>query len=744
MSAGLAASRAGVADAPAAPGATGAPAAPGLSAGPDVPATTQARAASRAASQAASQAAPRAAANGASVAPGAAVGLPGGNGAARRPSPAAGRQPSRREGRVRGGALRAAGLACAVAVVIIAGLVGTGPSGDSVTASVKAFLLDWENGDYAAAAAMTTGDHAVVAAALRSTYRQLGAEDLILGMGPLAQSGAGPQPITVRGDTARVIFNATIDLGRGGLIWRYQGAFTMRRGSTGWRVVWAPSVIVPGLGPGERLAVVTTTPRRAALLDSAGRPLLVPSRVVQVGVIPATVTSPARTARRLAAATGLPLADADEMASQIQAWPPRSFLELVQLSPSGYARLRAALRQVPGLRVRDVTRRLFVSTVPAVTGTVGTEIAKVLIADGQPYQPGATVGLSGLEQAYQAELAGTATTEVIVQDRAGRRVAVLGRWPGRPGRPVRTTIDAAIQRAAQRAVAGAGTSAAVVAVNSGGGNSGRTAAGRVLAVATGRAGGMPAVSPLTGGYQPGQAFTVISAAALLASGSVGPGNPVPCHATNQVGGQTFSNVPAVHLRANPTFASDFAHACSTAFVGPSLYLSGPRLTAVARQFGIGAPWRLPVPAFAGYVGGSAGQGQLAAEVIGGGTVRVSPLDMALAAAAADSGFWAPPSLVAGAPPRPSPVAALRGRVAGQLRALMGAAVRSGAAAGARMRGLYGQVGVAPLPGHRGIRAVWFVGYRGSVAFAVMVLSRSASFWPAIQVARAFAAGLPGR
>src|SRR5262249_9205241 len=56
--------------------------------------------------------------------------------------------------------------------------------------------------------------------------------------------------------------------------------------------------------------------------------------------------------------------------------------------------------------------------------------------------------------------------------------------------------------------------------------------------------------------------------------------------------------------------------------------------------------------------------------------------------------------------------------------------------------VFGQVGNVSLgPQHGGLRAVWFVGYRGGVAFAVLELTRSASS-SAATVARTFLQNLP--
>jgi cell division protein FtsI/penicillin-binding protein 2 len=630
-------------------------------------------------------------------------------------------------------------LLCVAGVVIVIGVVGVARPGSSVTTSVKNFLFDWETKDYSGAAALTTGNLAAVARQLQLTSAQLGANDLSLAMGP----------ISVQGNHAHVYFNAAIDLGRGGLSWQYQGNFRMRRTGTGWLVVWSPSVIAPGLGPGDRLAVLTKAPRRAPLLDSSGRPLIRPSSVVEVGVYPGAIANPAVTARALARAVHLPPSDADEMTGYILAAPPQSFLELVQLSPFDYHKLARAINTVPGRRYRTVTERLFDSTVPMLTGQVGTEISKMLVQDGEPYLPGTTVGLSGLEAAFQGQLAGTPTTKIVVQSaKTGQLIKVLKVvTQGDPGTPVRTTIDGQIQLAARNALAGLAFPAAVVAV--------QAADGQILAVAQHTSPGMPAVEPLTGQYQPGQAFTIISTAALLAGRSIVPGQQLPCVAPPnragvqdfRVGGQTFTNVPSEpNLGAHPTFRVDFAHACNTAFALVSYDLTGRRLAAAAANFGLGVPWQLPVAAATGGMKDpGTSQGELAADATGTGTVHVSPLNMALAAGVADSGAWHPPSLVVGQrePPTASPGTFPSG-VINQLRRLMRGTVTTGAASAARLPGLFGQVGTAPLAGHPGLRAIWFVGYRGNVAFAVLAFSHSKRFDNAVTIARRFAAALSGR
>jgi cell division protein FtsI/penicillin-binding protein 2 len=600
-------------------------------------------------------------------------------------------------------------LVRAAVVVIGAGLLGIGlarPGMSSAEPTVGQFLLAWQSRHYLAAARLTTGNPKVVAAALASAYQRLDASNVSMSMSSVSQHGR----------TAHAGFEADIDLAGSGLPWSYAGSFPLRYGSGGWRVVWSPSVIVPGMTNREQLAVVSQFYPRAEILDSAGQSLVVPSTVVQVGVYPGELKDPARTAAALSAVTQIP---ADQIEGQIEQNLQDDFLELITYTPSEYASLQQRLNAVPGLQVRDVTERLFDSIAPDVVGSVGTETADVLRTDGVEYRPGTTVGLSGLEAAFQRELVGTPRTDVVLQQ-SGKAAVDLRTWRGAPGIAVRTTLDSGVQLAADQALANVPTSAAIVAV--------QTSTGKILAVASQTAGGLPSLSPLSGQYEPGQAFTIISAAALLSTGRVAPTDPVPCPANNSVDGTIFTNDPALDLGSAPSFQTDFSHACSTAFAGGlSLLVSANDLTKAADAFGIGG-WQLPVDAaFAGQIGQPTGEGPLAADMIGTGDVRMSPLDMALAAGVVQSGQWHAPSLVAGpADPSSAGRSIESDDVLAELRGLMLAAMHTPQNQVADIGGdVFGQAGSAPF-GSGDLRSNWFVGYQGDIAFAVVQLSNSAT------------------
>ena len=581
----------------------------------------------------------------------------------------------------------------AVGVLVIGLATGFG-SEPSAEPAAQSFLLAWQQQQYMAAGALTTAPAKTVAANLRGAVAQLDAAQMFLSMRSVVQHGG----------TAEASFTATVNLAQQGRVWSYRGHFGLRRVGDDWKVVWAPSVINPNLGPGERLAVVTTFPDRAAVLDDKGNPLQLQAPAYVLGVIPDRLASPASTAQAFAKRTGL---QAGQVLGQITAAPPHSFLRLATLDSYTYAKLRPRLHGVPGLMVRPEAQQLFQAKATGLVGEVGNEINERLRADGALYAPGTTVGLSGLEQKYQRQLLGTPTTQVIAVNSAGQQTGILAQWPGTTGTPVRTTIDSATQNAALTALEGATSSGEIVAV--------RASTGEVLAVAQHQASGaLPADSALNAKLAPGTAFTIVSAAALVKY-VVSASTPIPCASSFTVEGRTFTSAGTGEPQP---FSTAFAQACGTAFAQLSERLTASQWAQVVREFGIGSDWsQLQVPVFSGSVP-SAGNGgaNLAAQTIGLGNVQMSPLSMAMVAATVDAGSWHVPQVLQA--PDPPGGAKLDAGMMTAVRELMRGAVTSGSAHAASVPGqqVYGQVGLV----HAGSGWMsWFVGYRGDIAIAAI-------------------------
>jgi membrane peptidoglycan carboxypeptidase len=211
------------------------------------------------------------------------------------------------------------------------------------------------------------------------------------------------------------------------------------------------------------------------------------------------------------------------------------------------------------------------------------------------------------------------------------------------------------------------------------------------------------------------AFSIVSAAALLSTG-VSANHPLPCEPVANVGGVTFTYQPATESTA--TLATDFADGCGTAFANMSRTLTPQQLASAERGFGIGASWQLQLQAFSGSAPTVSGEADVAAQATGAGGVLVSPLGMATVAAEVAAGTGHSPVLI----PKDSSSSwqsPLSATGLTQLRSLMRLAVTSGSAQAANLPGtpVYGQAGVVQSGQHTYLS--WFVGYRGSLAVAVL-------------------------
>ena len=599
-----------------------------------------------------------------------------------------------------------AGLVVVVGALGVGFLTGFGGAG-SAEPTVQAFLYDWEQGNYAQAAALTNGGTGQVSTQLAAAYADLDATSQFLTMDRIAQHG----------DTAVASYRATVDLAEAGQQWSYTGTFGLTLEDGSWVVDWAPSLINPRLAAGDRLAVVTTFAPRAGVEDMNGQPLAAASPDYRIGVSPGRLKNPAATATGFSQVTGL---DPQQVLGQIQAAPPSDFLSLLTLDPAGFSSVWHKLSKVPGLTEQRRTERLFGSPAPEVVGDIGTENSSLLRNEGAAYVPGMTVGVGGLEQTYQDELIGTPTTSVVVVNAAGHSVATLWSSPGgHAGTPLQTTLDGKEQAAAVNALAGQSSSAEIVAVD--------TQTGAIRALGTREAPGsalLPTGGALNAKVEPGMAFSIVSAAALLSAG-IGADHPLPCEPVADVGGVTFTYQPAAPSTA--TLATDFADGCGTAFANMSRTLTPQQLTSTERAFGIGASWQLPssLSSFSGSAAAVSGEADVAAQATGTGGVLMSPLGMATVAAEVAAGTGHAPEILPTDSSAPWQ-APLTSTELDQLRQLMRLAVTSGSAHAADLSGtpVYGQAGVVQSGQHSYLS--WFVGYRGSLAVAVLETGTTAA------------------
>jgi len=348
-----------------------------------------------------------------------------------------------------------------------------------------------------------------------------------------------------------------------------------------------------------------------------------------------------------------------------------------------------------------------------LTGTVVQATAKQAKALGAPHKAGDLIGSGGIEQAYQGRLAGSPSLTINIVGPGKHIDGKAHSFAAKAGQPVRTSISMAVQVAASQAVSSASTTKPVDMVVI------QPSTGHVLAMVE-RPGGWNRA--IDGTYPPGSTFKIVTASALAKTGMT-PSSQVQCPSKINIGGRVFHNDNNEQL-GTTTLLNAFAISCNTTFaeLGANR-VSAAALASMARTFGFNSKPALGISARLGSFSRPHSQVDQAADAFGQGTDLVSPLSQAAEAGAIDAGTWRPPLLVLSpAPKQTARPHAISSAILATLRPMMAAVVTKGTAAGVGFPpGVYGKTGTAEYGTGTHLKSHgWFIGYRGDIAFGVLV------------------------
>ncbi|HEX3542317.1 MAG TPA: penicillin-binding transpeptidase domain-containing protein [Acidimicrobiales bacterium] len=588
-----------------------------------------------------------------------------------------------------------------VAVTVVVVLLRSGGS-DPAGPVAQSYLTAWNRRDFAAMASLVEHPPPNFAAIHQAMFDDLGVANWQYRLGS----------VTSHAGTADAGYSAHLVLGGIGA-WDYSGSMHLAKVFGHWLVEWTPATMYRALTPGAKLTFQRTFPPRAAVLGAGGTVLAGPTDVVTVGLEGDAVTSVAEVTTALTQA-GI---DANAIAAALKAATahPKQFTPVADLADARYQQVKPIIFRVPGTRFQRHTGQASVTADLGahVVGSLGAITAQQLQQLGLPYRASDSVGQTGIEAQYERQLAGTPGGSIQVIGANGTVLATPATFTAKPGTAVHTSLDLHTQQVAEAALNGLKQPAALVAI--------RASTGEVLA-AVSRPDSTPFDRSLQGQYPPGSTFKVITSAALLASGLT-PDSPTTCPKTLTVDGRAFKNFEG-ESSLDISFLRAFAVSCNTAFITLAGKLTGAQLISAAGQFGFGTNLQPGVPVFGGQIPPPVDDVEKVASAIGQARVLASPLQMAAVAAAVDSGSYHAPRLVVGAPDDTAKAIALAPPVVAGLHTMMAAVVSSGTGTPANVGGsppVYGKTGTAEFGNATPpMTHAWFIGFRGDVAFAIVV------------------------
>ena len=336
------------------------------------------------------------------------------------------------------------------------------------------------------------------------------------------------------------------------------------------------------LAENQHAKTVPLRPKRGPILDRTGQALAVSSRADTLYVTPSKVEDAPRLAARLAAILGEPARDVVRRLTVAKKFAP----------------VRRRLDPDMARGVRDLNDPSLTLVEDSLRLYPNRELAAQLIgfegADGK--------GLAGVEQAWDAHLAGVEGRAVVERDALGREVtgAPIVLKPSVAGQGIVLTIDATIQYLAEKEVDAAwrrtrAKSAMAVAMDP------RT--GEILAMAI-----RPTYNPnafgtatdddrraraVTDPFEPGSTFKVIMAASALQEGVVKPSDRL--YAENGAIRVANSTIHDWKKYGWLTFTEVLQNSSNVGSIKVGLMLGKERYYKYMTAFGFGASTNLGLP-----------------------------------------------------------------------------------------------------------------------------------------------------
>ncbi|PBC53184.1 penicillin-binding protein [Rhodococcus sp. ACS1] len=580
--------------------------------------------------------------------------------------------------------------------MLTAGLAACTPRPDGPEPAAQAFLTAFAEQDSEQAADLSDRPD-VARQALESAWTSLQAESL----------DARTTDVDVSGDTATVGYTYEWHLPKN-RVWAYSGELQMGRRGGDWAVRWSSTNVHPRLGDRQTMSLRSTAAPRARVNEHSGSDVLVPGVVYRVKFDAAQSGNVIGSAQSLASA--LVTFDNTLTAQSIaeSATAVKGDYLVTRLRSDDYEQVAGVLGAIPGVSVSDEAD---------------------LVATDRNFAPDL---VGQVKKTVIDEVDGKAGWSVVTVNQNGVDTDVLTETAPQTSPSFSISLDRPIQIAAQNAVNARTDQTMMVVI--------QPSTGDVLAVAQNRAADKDGPVALTGLYPPGSTFKIITAGAAISSGIATPDTMVPCPGRIEIGERSVPNYNEFALGTVP-MATAFARSCNTSFAKLASEMRPDALTVAASQYGIGPDYDVVgLPTDSGSVPPADDLVQRTEDGFGQGKVVVSPFGMALAAATIAHGTTPVPRLIAGRetkidgehpPISPEMVDGLRG--------MMRLVVTSGTAERIEDQGeVYGKTGEAEVEG--GSHA-WFVGYRGDLAFATLVV-RGGSSDNAVAVTRDMFAALP--
>ncbi|WP_328389330.1 NTF2-like N-terminal transpeptidase domain-containing protein [Nocardia sp. NBC_00416] len=362
------------------------------------------------------------------------------------------------------------------ALAIAMGSCGSGTEAAGPEAVVEQFTDRLDEGDYTAAAELTSYPSAA-SATLEQMFKGL-------------ESGTVDYEQTqfIGLDAESGIFSLDVRWSFGEeKNWSYGLEGTVRKLANGWRISWDPAVVMPELNQNRSVQLVRTTPEPAPrVVDNIGKPLMTQQTINVVKLDPNRMPDK--------------VASTDALARAIEPVAP-----LITGATLREKLAASGGQPVTAVSLREGDFAILEPRMAPIPGVVMEQEPRLIVSDRRIFSP----VLDAMNKVFEESQDKHSGWGVQLFEN-GRFVKQLAGYQGPAGPDIAGTMDQRLQRAAEDAVVSAGTPASIVVT--------QPSTGAVVAVAQNNYSSAQGPVAFTGLYPAGGAMELFRTAAGAAKG----------------------------------------------------------------------------------------------------------------------------------------------------------------------------------------------------------------------------------
>ncbi len=213
---------------------------------------------------------------------------------------------------------------------------------------------------------------------------------------------------------------------------------------------------------GNRSRIVAVPVERGVMYDRTGTPLVRNVPDFSVSIVPTDLPKDPDRRResigRLALLLDVAPTDIEDKLNEFRDYASSGVIVADNLTHDQAVKVSIEEMRTSGVSLVTGTRREYLMTdaIPALSHVLGYEgrlTQKEMESDrGFSYEPSDFIGKAGLEKSYETVLRGRSGEQRIEVDATGRQKTVISEDPGQPGKNLVLTIDADLQKTAEKAL----------------------------------------------------------------------------------------------------------------------------------------------------------------------------------------------------------------------------------------------------------------------------------------------------